>query len=411
MLRVLTLSSLFPNSAQPNFGVFVERQTLGLAALDGVELEVVAARRLPIWPLSLHPHYGKTARLPEREVWKGLVVHRPRYPGWPRLGSSGMARAMARALLPFMKELRTGFPFDVIDAEFFWPDGPAAMLLSQALGIPYSVKARGSDIDSWAKDPAIAPQIVAAGKAAHGLLAVSQALKDHMVALGIPPAKIRVHHTGVDMDRFRPVDRAAAKARLGVDGPLLAFVGHLVSRKGPQLVLAALEELPGATLIAVGDGPERGALERLARRKGLAGRVRFLGNRPHEELPGLLATADVMVLPSERGGARQCLGRGARLRDADRHRRRRRRARRRRPYGGGGRPGPPGSPRVPRTNGGIFPPPPGSPLGRKGAGEVRDRKGKELFDLSSPRFFGGFIIKKWVPFSIKGIISGKAGAQ
>jgi hypothetical protein len=58
MLRVLTLSTLFPNDAQPTFGVFVERQTLGLAARSDVELEVVSAIGLPPWPLSRHPHYA-----------------------------------------------------------------------------------------------------------------------------------------------------------------------------------------------------------------------------------------------------------------------------------------------------------------------------------------------------------------
>ena len=66
MLRVLTLATLFPNGRQPTLGVFVERQTLGLAARDDVELEAVAPVGLPVWPLSLHPHYAPLRRLPER---------------------------------------------------------------------------------------------------------------------------------------------------------------------------------------------------------------------------------------------------------------------------------------------------------------------------------------------------------
>jgi glycosyltransferase involved in cell wall biosynthesis len=302
MLRVLTLSTLFPSAAEPTFGVFVERQTLGLAARDDVALEVVAARRLPIWPLTLHSRYRERAGLVERETWKGVTVHRPRFHGWPLIGAAGMARAEARALLPTLRALRERFPFDVIDAEFFWPDGPAAMHLSQALGVPFSIKARGSDIDGWSRTPAIARQILAAGRAAGGLLAVSDVLKSHMVALGLPAEKIRVHHTGIDADRFRPVDRAAAKARFGVDGPVIAFVGHLIELKGPMLALAALEAIPGATLIMIGEGADRPLIERTARRRGLADRVRLLGTRPHSELPGLLAMADVMVLPSRREG-------------------------------------------------------------------------------------------------------------
>ena len=79
MLRVLTLSTLFPNAAHPTLGVFVERQTLGLAARADVELEVAAPVGLPLWPLSLHPHYAPLRRLSRQEAWNGLQVHRPRY--------------------------------------------------------------------------------------------------------------------------------------------------------------------------------------------------------------------------------------------------------------------------------------------------------------------------------------------
>ncbi len=302
MLRVLTLSTLFPSAAQPTFGLFVERQTLGLAARPDVALQVVSPLRLPVWPLVLHPRYRNRAGVPEREAWKGVTVHRPRFPGLPNIGAGAMPKTMARTLLPLLRAIREDFPFDVIDAEFFWPDGPAAMRLAAALGIPFSIKARGADIDFWAGKPAMRAQIAAAGKAAGGLLAVSAELKAHMVALGIPPDKIRLHHTGIDRDRFRPADRAAAKARLGVEGPLLVSIGHLIERKGQRIVVDALAALPGATLILVGEGEDRLMLERRARKLGLADRVRFLGARPHDELPGLLHAADAMVLASASEG-------------------------------------------------------------------------------------------------------------
>ncbi|PWG02384.1 glycosyltransferase [Sphingosinicella humi] len=302
MLRVLTLSTLFPHAAQPTLGVFVERQTLGLASLDDVGLEVVSALGLPPWPALLHPHYAPRARLPRQEDWKGLTVHRPRFRAMPKVGKAQAARAMAKALLPRLRALRSRFPFDVIAAEFFWPDGAAAMHLSRALGVPFSIKARGADIHYWGARPGIGEQILEAGRAADGLLAVSSALKADMVTLGLPAEPIRVHYTGVDLDRFKPIDRHAAKARLGVEGPLLVTAGALVPRKGQDLVLEALSELDDATLLIVGDGPDRSALHRYARDNGLAGRVRFLGNRPHEELPRLLAAADVMVLASQSEG-------------------------------------------------------------------------------------------------------------
>jgi glycosyltransferase involved in cell wall biosynthesis len=209
---------------------------------------------------------------------------------------------MADALLPMLRDLRARFPFDVIDAEYFWPDGPAAMRLSEALGLPFSVKARGSDIHLWGKTRGIGGQILAAGRKAGGLMAVSGPLKDDMVALGLPGGKIRIHHTGVDLDLFRPVDRAAAKAALGLTGPVLVCAGHLIRRKGQDVALEALALLPTATLLVIGEGPDATTLRRLAHRLGVADRVRFLGARPHEELPALLAAADVAVQPSHAEG-------------------------------------------------------------------------------------------------------------
>ena len=302
MLRVLTLSTLFPNAAEPTLGVFVERQTLGLAALDDVEVEVVSPIGLPPWPLSHHRHYAKRARLARREDWKGLAVHRPRYRVLPRIGERLTARSMARALLPVLRRIRLRFEFDVIDAEFFWPDGPAAMLLSRALGVPFSVKARGADIQYWGFRSGTGRQIVAAGRAAGGLLAVSAALKGVMVERGMPADRIKVHYTGVDLDAFRPIDRAKAKAALHVQGPLIVSAGALIPRKGYSLSIAGVAEVEGATLLIVGDGPQRQCLEQTVAKHGLDDRVRFLGNRPHAELSGLLAAADVMLLPSSSEG-------------------------------------------------------------------------------------------------------------
>jgi teichuronic acid biosynthesis glycosyltransferase TuaC len=298
MLRVLTLSTLYPDSGRPSFGLFVERQTLALAARPGVEVEVVAPVGLPLWPLSLHPHYRPRAALPAKEKRSGLAVHRPRFRTWPGLGGAGAARSLAAAAL----ELARALSCDVIDAEFFWPDGVAGMHLAEALGLPFSVKARGSDIHYWGRRPAIRAQMVEAARRAGGLLAVSAALKRDMAAMGMPDDRIRVHHTGIDLDRFRPLDRNAAKPRLGIDGPLIVAPGNLIPLKGHRLAVEALAQLPDATLLIAGEGPERPALEALIAARGLGGRARLLGSVPPAAMPELLAAADLMLLPSEREG-------------------------------------------------------------------------------------------------------------
>ncbi len=302
MLRVLTLSTLFPDATRPTFGVFVERQTLELAARADVELQVVAPLGVPPGPMKRHPRYRDKAGVPRFEQWKGLAVHRPRFPVIPFVGGRYSPAWLAWALRPLLRQIRTSFPFDVIDAEFFYPDGPAAARLAPELGVPFSLKARGADIQHWAGQPGCGDQIVQAGKAANGLLAVSAALKGDMAALGLPEERIRVHYTGVDLERFRPTDRVVAKAALGVGGPLLLTVGHLIERKGQSIAIDAMRALPEATLLIVGEGQSRSSLEGQIAAGGLGNRVRLLGSLPHEALPQLFAAADVMVQPSASEG-------------------------------------------------------------------------------------------------------------
>lgn len=302
MLRVLTLATLFPDASRPTFGGFVERQTLGLAARADVQLEVVAPIGMPPWPLNRHSHYQRFAEIPDKEVWKNIIVHRPKFRLIPRLGGPMAPAAITKAVLPILRQIRGRFAFDIIDAEFFYPDGPAAMRLANALDLPFSIKARGADIHYWGKRAGCASQVLKAAQQASGLLAVSEAIKRDMTALGMAADKITVHYTGIDKDRFRPVERLEAKAALGVSGPLIVTIGALIPRKGQALVIEALKKIPEASLWCIGEGADRPALEKLARNLGLEERVHLPGNLPHDEVAKLVAGADVMALPSASEG-------------------------------------------------------------------------------------------------------------
>lgn len=301
MLRVLTLSTLFPDATRPTFGPFVERQTLGLAAHPDVELRVMAPVGIP--PLGrFHPRYRGLAHLPDVETWKGLAVYRTPFGHIPGVGGRWDARALARALRRPLGGIRRQFRFDIIDAQFFWPDGPAAVALGQELGVPVSIKARGADVHFWGTNAATAPQVIAAGRAAHGMLAVSSAMKADMVALGMPGERIAVHHTGIDKGLFSVRDRNAAKAALAIRGPLIVSVGALIARKGQGYVIDALAALPEATLVLIGQGEDDAALKAMALARGVADRVRFMGALPQPVIADWLAAADVMALPSSSEG-------------------------------------------------------------------------------------------------------------
>ena len=298
MLHVLTLSSLFPDATRPNFGVFVERQTAALMARPGVAVRVVAPIGLPVWPLARASRFRAQAALPLRETWHGLDVSRPRFVTVPGTGGRFHVATLVRALGPVLDALWAEQRFDVIDASFFFPDGPAAVAMGRRYGVPVSIKARGADIHHWGHAPATRAQVAQAARNADGLLAVSDAMADDVATLGVPRQHIRVHHTGVDQARFQPIDRGEAKRTLGVTGPLVLSLGAQIPRKGHGVVIDAVARLPGVTLMIVGEGGDREALAARARRLGIADRVRLVGGIPHDELPALLGAADVMALAS-----------------------------------------------------------------------------------------------------------------
>lgn len=303
MLRVLTLSTLYPNAARPSFGGFVERQTLRLAAHPHVDLRVVAPLGLPPVPLDRLARYAALRAMPTHEAWNDVPTSRPRFPLVPGVGWRFNAGLVEHAATREIERLRRdGFVPDVIDAEFFFPDGVAAARLGRRLGIPVSIKARGSDIHFWGSLPRLRRAMVEAAQAAGGLLAVSEALKRDMAALGMPADKIRVHYTGVDLERFRLQEREAAKAHFGVAGPVVVSMGNLVRLKGHEIVAGAVAKLDGATLLIAGAGPDESWLRQQVAALGQPQRLRFLGAIPHAEVPTLLAAADVMALASEREG-------------------------------------------------------------------------------------------------------------
>ncbi|SEH10898.1 Glycosyltransferase involved in cell wall bisynthesis [Sphingopyxis sp. YR583] len=298
-LRVLSIATLFPDAARPNFGLFVEKSLRALAAQPGIQLIVVAPVGLPPFPLSLHKRYRALRSLPRSEQWNGLTVLRPRFTLIPRFGARFNPAQVARAVLSSTREQ----PFDVVDAQFFYPDGPAAMRVASTLGLPFSAKARGADISHFGHHPATRPQVIETGEKAAGLLAVSDAMRSDMAEIGIDPAKIAVHYTGIDTARFHPGERAAARAALGKDDtPAILTVGALIPRKGQKLVIEALPALPGVDYWLAGAGDEEDRYRALAGTLGVEARIHFMGPVANADLPQLYRAADAVVMPSASEG-------------------------------------------------------------------------------------------------------------
>jgi teichuronic acid biosynthesis glycosyltransferase TuaC len=306
-LKILSLSTLYPSMAAPNFGRFVELSLDAADATGEVDLVRIAPNGLPPWPMSqLLSRYRAQAALPEIDHFRNAAIRRPRFMLLPGMAPARNAKAIAKAVIPLARRLHAEKPFDAVDAQFFWPDGPAAMRVAEALGLPFSIKARGSDIHRWSAIPRCREQIIKAAQSAAGLLAVSEAIKADIAALGVDPAKIRVHRTGIDRSLFNVASEPRCDLRqridLPTDGALLVSVGALIPRKGQRLVIEALPQLPGARLALIGAGEDHDMLAARAAELGVSERIHLLGSLTHADIARHLQAADIAVLPSASEG-------------------------------------------------------------------------------------------------------------
>ena len=303
-IRVLTVTTLYPNAMQPSHGVFVENRVRHLVDSEAVQLKVVAP--IPWFPFK-NPTFGRYApyaKVPRTEIRHGIEITHPRYLAIPKVGMIAAPFLLSAALLRHVRALvRDGQTFDLIDAHYFYPDGVAAAWLAHRLRIPIVITARGSDLNQIAPNyPFVRRMIKQTAALADGLITVCQALKDVLVDLGIPEARIEVLRNGVDLRLFRPLDRSIVRQELRLTRPTLVSVGQLISRKGHDVAIGAVAELPGVDLLIVGEGPERQRLEAVAARLGVGDRVRFLGSLPHQDLPSVYGAADALILASSREG-------------------------------------------------------------------------------------------------------------
>ena len=297
-VRLLTLTTLFPNSIRPRHGIFVANRLRHLCTSGRVEAKVVAS--VPWFPGS----YRDVADVPRTETVFGFEVHHPRYVQLPAVGMRVQPGSLTRALL---RELRlNGFDkdaFDVIDAHYFYPDGVAAASVAKDLGLPLVISARGSDINLIGEIRFARERMVQAAIRAQALIAVSLALAERMAELGMPRERTHVLRNGVDIDLFSPVPRSEARGRLDLDerGPWLLGVGNLVAGKRFDLLVRAVSLLPDVRLLIVGQGPTRTDLRSLA--EAIApGRVVFREEMAQEDLRFAYAACDVLGLPSLREG-------------------------------------------------------------------------------------------------------------
>ena len=303
MTRLLVITTLYPNRVQFRHGIFVEARLRKLLQTGHHSAVVIAP--VPWFPFRSRsfPSYSQYAKVPLEEERNGIRVLHPRYLVIPKIGMSVTPVFLAAAVWRSIRKInRESIDYDIVDAHYFYPDGVAVALLSRFLRRPFLITARGSDINVLPRFAVPRCWIRWAARRASALVTVSDALRTRLLGLGIEGGTVHVVRNGVDLELFAPRDRAACKSRLGVGAKTLVSVGNLIALKGHDLVIRALQLLPGYALLIVGEGELRKPLEELADALRVGDRVRFLGAVRQAELAEIYNAADALVLASSREG-------------------------------------------------------------------------------------------------------------
>ncbi len=306
-MKILSLTSLFPNHMNPVRGVFIKERLRHVAKHH--RLAVVAP--VPYFPpIRCYHRWHQFTRVHPRERIDDLPVYHPRYVTIPRIGMVLYGLLYFFSLYHFIKKLHRRYCFDLLDAHYLYPDGLAAVLLARALRRPVVLSARGTDVNLFMKLPLIRAWILYALRRCDRIIAVSGALKTTMVAAGVRPDKIDVVPNGVDVSRFPEISREQARSELGLPrtGRMILSVGSLRPSKNFEYLLQALGEIRSSkagrdvSLVIVGYGHHRGRLEREISRLDLDAHVILAGRVPHEQIYRWYRACDLFCLASSSEG-------------------------------------------------------------------------------------------------------------
>ncbi len=192
-------------------------------------------------------------------------------------------------------------------------NGLAAVSAANHLGIPsiYEVRGlwevtRGSRDPQWAKGGMyrfMARMEADAAASATRVLAITNALKDELVARGVDAEKITVVPNAVDAQRFRPVARdVELEEALGVRGrTVIGYIGSVLDYEGLEFLVDAADVMRARrsdfAVLIVGDGAELEKFQDLVRERELEDFVRFTGRVPHEEVERYYSLVDIAPFP------------------------------------------------------------------------------------------------------------------
>ena len=296
-MKVLFISNLYPNSQEPTRAAYNRQKIAYLKKY--CEITVVA----PIQWFPLKSLFSRSVRnIPFKETIDALEVYHPKVFYIPKIFRFAYGIFYYLSIRSFLTDLCKKNDFDIIYSSWLYPDSYAAMRFAQTAHKPLQVEALGSDVNIHFKSALRKKMISKVLTKACNIVVISNDLKEKISKEGIPGEKIFVIYIGVNHGLFYPMEKAAARRKLGLPdkGKFILFVGNLIKIKGLEYLLGALKliEDPALKLYIIGTGRLEDPVKRMVRRMGLQDRVMMLGSCAHERIPLWMNAAELVCVPS-----------------------------------------------------------------------------------------------------------------
>lgn len=308
-MRILTVTTFFPNSADLHRAVFVKNLVRAMQR----HLPVSVISPVPYAPpIRCMPQWYEQSQICRVERVDEIEVLHPRFLAIPKLPwFSGFSYCLG--VLRLLRQFKRENESCLVHAHFAYPDGVGVALAARALRLPYVVTIHGSDINVYATQRTLLWQIRWALIDAEGVIAVSRDLKAKVSRLtrGAVNRLKYIPCAGFDPAVFFP--RSPMEYRVGLNeskaARIVVFVGQLVPIKGVDLLVEAWAMLcrrqfigDADRLVIIGDGMCRADLEHRVNAAGIGAKVRFTGAIPQGEVSRWLAAASLLCLPSHNEG-------------------------------------------------------------------------------------------------------------
>jgi glycosyltransferase involved in cell wall biosynthesis len=299
-LRILSVSTVYPNPREPGAGLFVRSRLQQLGSF--ADLQLVA-------PIRLFDPAGN-AFVPATRQDENILVRHPRWLYIRGAGLFGLIFLSLSVLIDALR-IRKGFPFQVIDAHFGYPEAVAVAVVARCVRRPLVVTLRGSEVEHAGigiRGHAIRWMLRGASR----VITVSERLRKFAISMGAAESKVVTIPNGVNATIFFARDRKECRTLFGISEQrkLILTAGHLIELKGHHHIIRAIRRLLDRSQdvelwIAGGAGRRGGneeALRRLVGELDLDERVKFLGQVKPESMAEMMCAADVFCLASSREG-------------------------------------------------------------------------------------------------------------